>query len=648
MKKEPLEPEKNPYKHKKPWVAYGFIVAIVPILLGTYLYTNSLIEQKDEDQLYIVSPEASVAYILGDLSFDPKGFPEWDEKKKVGVNWIRPIRTRSMSFTNDDLNSILSHEFNWYKVSLDGLPPMEDATMNMQHFFCHFEIYMDNGEKIFSYGSMEPGSEIKFKGFQQTLISLPKNSNIKFLYLRFRHPPNVIFGLGSKRTFIGDKTSVILRLVQDEFYVIVFSSMSIFIGIFAIILFLFRWRQRYYSLLEFGLFSLCLGAMYVCANPLVLWFTSNHYIGFFSFAAFFYSFPIMMLVFFIRSYGAGPFKILIWFLRVFLIISPIQFVSYLFTGTPGTALLLIIASTINIIFVTISMCGMLLVAYLSYRRDPRHGLVAVIGLAFAVLLFLYQFLRGFLGYNSPENLTHLNGPMGILCFGIILERAFREREERIKEYSENLIKYEKSLRESELKSLQHKMSPHYLFNSLNTVHALIAVDPTLADKALIRLSDNYRYLVDTSGQSLVPFEEEWKFLEDYLHLHKLRFLTNLDLEINKRGSFENVKIPPLTLQPIVENSFKHGFRTRTGIQWNLKVSAISDPLTETLMITVTDNGKGLGNSSYNLWNRSLGGIKLRLEHYFENPEIEVDSPESGGMIVRILIPWKNKLDSGLP
>jgi len=184
--------------------------------------------------------------------------------------------------------------------------------------------------------------------------------------------------------------------------------------------------------------------------------------------------------------------------------------------------------------------------------------------------------------------------------------------------------------EAKYKLLQERMSPHFLFNALNTVHALIVKDRPLADRAVVMLADNYRFLIEHSFHSLIPFDEEWRFVENYLELEELRFCDSLSVRMNRQGDFSKVGIPPLTIQPLVENALKHGTRRISGCGM-ISVSACLEG--ERLKIIVQDNGPGI--NSNDLFSRSLGNIRKRLRHYFDDVEVAVDNADGGGATVSV-------------
>ncbi|MBN1496399.1 MAG: histidine kinase [Spirochaetes bacterium] len=179
--------------------------------------------------------------------------------------------------------------------------------------------------------------------------------------------------------------------------------------------------------------------------------------------------------------------------------------------------------------------------------------------------------------------------------------------------------------------LQKRMGPHFLFNALNTVHALIRRDPERADRAVIMLADNYRFLIDHSVLPLVPFDTEWRFVENYLEIERLRFGDTVFTVMERRGDFSSVLIPPVTIQPLVENALKHGMRNRDG-RGAVTISAESQG--GVISISVKDNGPGV-SPPCDVVSRSLGNIRGRLAHHFREVTLDVENVSEGGLLVRL-------------
>lgn len=111
--------------------------------------------------------------------------------------------------------------------------------------------------------------------------------------------------------------------------------------------------------------------------------------------------------------------------------------------------------------------------------------------------------------------------------------------------------------ELQFNSLKNQISPHYLFNCLNTVSSLLFKDTAMAEQFIRRMADTFRYVIDNQKQKLVTVREEVEFVKSYYYLLQVRYEQHLTLEINLPKNLFNTLIPPMTLQLLVENAVKH-------------------------------------------------------------------------------------------
>ncbi|MEQ9404863.1 MAG: histidine kinase [Cyclobacteriaceae bacterium] len=111
--------------------------------------------------------------------------------------------------------------------------------------------------------------------------------------------------------------------------------------------------------------------------------------------------------------------------------------------------------------------------------------------------------------------------------------------------------------------LQNQMSPHFLFNSLNTLTTIIAEDQNSAISFTEKLSDVYRYILQNKERELVSLEEEVDFVKSYLFLLRMRFPDNLTFNFTIDSTYQKLNIPPLTLQMLIENAIKHNVISKT-------------------------------------------------------------------------------------
>lgn len=142
----------------------------------------------------------------------------------------------------------------------------------------------------------------------------------------------------------------------------------------------------------------------------------------------------------------------------------------------------------------------------------------------------------------------------------ILATAVFESTYLLKKWKISFIEAEdlkKAYLQSELDNLKSQVNPHFLFNSLNCLSALITEDAEKAEKFLREMSKVYRYLLQNNEQELTPVEIEVSFVRSYAHLLKTRYESAIQLNINIADKFLEYLIPPLTLQMLIENAVKH-------------------------------------------------------------------------------------------
>jgi two-component system, LytTR family, sensor histidine kinase AlgZ len=190
---------------------------------------------------------------------------------------------------------------------------------------------------------------------------------------------------------------------------------------------------------------------------------------------------------------------------------------------------------------------------------------------------------------------------------------------------------EKLAAEAQLASLASRVQPHFLFNTLNSISALIRENPAQAEQTIERLASLLRSSLDST--ETVPLEHEMKLVRDYLDIQKTRQGERLTYEISVAPGL-SVAVPPFSVQTLVENAVKHvGARRQEGVDLEIRVS----PINGEVVVFVTDNGPGFDPSSikagHGLDNlqgrlRAVCGDRAGLE-FFREP---------GRMTVRLRIP----------
>lgn len=138
-----------------------------------------------------------------------------------------------------------------------------------------------------------------------------------------------------------------------------------------------------------------------------------------------------------------------------------------------------------------------------------------------------------------------------LYFGALALRQYRTAELRESELA-------RALQLAELRLLKSQLNPHFLFNALNAVRALIAEDPPRAQDAVTRLANTLRYTLSSAQDELVTLEQELEIVQDYLGIESLRLEDRLSIDCDVSADARRVRIPVMLLQTVVENAIKHG------------------------------------------------------------------------------------------
>ena len=192
------------------------------------------------------------------------------------------------------------------------------------------------------------------------------------------------------------------------------------------------------------------------------------------------------------------------------------------------------------------------------------------------------------------------------------------------------------LAEANLQALQRQLHPHFLFNTLNTISALMHRDTEAADAMLERLSDLLRLTLDRVGTQHVSLKDELDFLRKYLEIEKTRFGDRLQVHIEVDLDTLDAAVPNLVLQPLVENALRHGIGPKIG---GGRVDIIARREGQDLRLEVRDNGVGLTNDAFHK-GVGLTNTRSRLEHlYGDRYRFECNTPPGGGLLVTVVIPF---------
>jgi two-component system LytT family sensor kinase len=212
---------------------------------------------------------------------------------------------------------------------------------------------------------------------------------------------------------------------------------------------------------------------------------------------------------------------------------------------------------------------------------------------------------------------------------------------RYREGQVRTLQLEAQLSQSQLQALKMQLHPHFLFNTLHSISALLTKDVESARKMITRLGDFLRLTLENSGSQEVTLQQEMEFLSCYLEIERIRFQNRLVTRVDLAEQTLDAKVPNLILQPIVENAIRHGIAPRStpGL---IEIEAKQHH--GALRIQVRDNGPGLSDhrTSVNLFKKGLGlaNTETRLERLYGAAHLfDLSNNPDGGLIVTLEIPF---------
>jgi LytS/YehU family sensor histidine kinase len=210
-------------------------------------------------------------------------------------------------------------------------------------------------------------------------------------------------------------------------------------------------------------------------------------------------------------------------------------------------------------------------------------------------------------------------------------RQFREREL----LSSQL---EARLAQTQLQVLKMQLHPHFLFNTLNAISALVHQDVDLADRMIARLGDLLRTTLERANQQEVSLRQELDFIQPYLEIEKARLGPRLTVDLQVDPEVMDARVPNLILQPLVENAIRHGIAPRAGAG-KIQIQAHRD--NGSLHLAVKDTGPGLQSSAGALNGIGLSNTRARLEQlYGANQQLDLTNAPDGGLHVCITMPFQ--------
>jgi sensor histidine kinase YesM len=258
--------------------------------------------------------------------------------------------------------------------------------------------------------------------------------------------------------------------------------------------------------------------------------------------------------------------------------------------------------------------------------NPIHGGWVIAGTL--VYLTLYKSLALFIQLPAPNyaELVLRAIIVGLSLYMIVLYWWIARKEQIDEKIAEQMVHQERLLAQSELEQIHQQIQPHFLFNSLNSISALTQLNPQEANRMIHLLSSFLRNSLHADLKELVTLESELEQTRRYLEIEAIRFGDRLQIDWNLDENSSHFEIPPLILQPVIENAIKFGLYGHTG-RVHIRISSASE--LGKLKLTISNpydpqwvnekKGKGIG----------LKSIAKRLElRYKQNMLLQTKAEDS--------------------
>jgi LytS/YehU family sensor histidine kinase len=188
--------------------------------------------------------------------------------------------------------------------------------------------------------------------------------------------------------------------------------------------------------------------------------------------------------------------------------------------------------------------------------------------------------------------------------------------------------------EARLSSLESRIHPHFLFNTLNSISSLIQEDPQRAERLIERIAALLRFSLDSGQAGLVPLHQEMKIVRDYLEIERARFGDRLRFEVDVPAELDHLEVPPLSIQTLVENSVKFAVAPRRE-GGAIRISAAKTA--SRIELNVWDDGPGFTIDSV-IAGHGLDNLQARLLTLFNMEAALGMERTASGMLVRISMP----------
>jgi len=229
---------------------------------------------------------------------------------------------------------------------------------------------------------------------------------------------------------------------------------------------------------------------------------------------------------------------------------------------------------------------------------------------------------------------------GIVAAGIAREYSlrYRARQQDAVRLQAETAQLQAQLAEARLSALRSQIDPHFLFNTLNAVSALVERDPRGVRRMIARLSELLRHSLEGAGEPEVTLRQEFAFADRYLEIMRIRFQGSLEVETRVDEGVMDTLVPSLILQPLVENAVKHGLGKQRGVG-RIEIEARREG--DRVVLRVRDNGPGMDGDAPTREGVGLRNTRERLAQlYGDEGSLVLRPADGGGVEAEVSLPWR--------
>jgi two-component system, LytTR family, sensor kinase len=261
-----------------------------------------------------------------------------------------------------------------------------------------------------------------------------------------------------------------------------------------------------------------------------------------------------------------------------------------------------------------------------------HDWVSAVGISQGHFQIRWPILETMFFNSLVDDIFGVYVPIVLIAYAVSYHQKFRERDLRTSQLEGQLAK-------AHLQSLKSQLQPHFLFNTLHSISALMLTDVIAADRMMSRLSDLLRISLEGNGAQITTLSRELEFANSYLEIERVRFEDRLTVILDIAPETLDAQVPHLLLQPLVENAVRHGVARRSS-GGEIRIAASHKD--RSLYLQIKDNGPGLVEPAELQSKRGLGlgATRERLQTFYGNDqEIDLRNAAEGGVEVNVRIPF---------